>query len=81
MNRKARNLPSFFYICNMEKEIMLHKKNNLTNDWLCWIPGTSHAYYYSTKKNAKEFCDKVNLAFEKGELSFGGDGKLIYDKK
>lgn len=58
------------------KEIMLHKKNPLTGDWLCWIPKTAHAYYYSTKKSAKEFCDKVNKAFERKELYFDEQGNL-----
>ena len=50
------------------KEIMLHEQNPLTGDWLCWIPDTAQAYYYSTKKTAKVFCDKINKAFEVGKL-------------
>ena len=59
------------------KEIMRHKQNPLTNDWLCWIPNTSHAYYYSTEKGAKDFCNKVNNAFHKGELKFDSEEKLV----
>lgn len=59
---------------------MLHKENPLTSNWLCWIPNTSQAYYCPKKKSAKEFCDKVNLAFEKGELFFDDDGKLNHVK-
>jgi len=59
------------------KEVMLHKKNPLTGDWLCWIPSTPQAYYYSTKKKAKVFCDKVNKAFEDGELIFNTKGIIV----
>lgn len=58
------------------KEIMLHKKNPLTGDWLCWIPDTSHAYYYSTKRKAKEFCDKVNAGFEAGVITIDDEGHI-----
>jgi hypothetical protein len=59
------------------KEVMLHKENPLTGDWLCWIPNTPQAYYCSTKKKAKEFCDKVNKAFAAGELKFDEDGRMV----
>ena len=65
---------------------MLHKENPLIGDWLCWIPDTPQAYYLPTKKKAKEFCDKVNKAFEIGELKFD-DGRVVkvnviyYEKK
>jgi hypothetical protein len=59
------------------KEVMLHKENPLTGDWLCWIPDTTQAYYYPTKKKAKEFCDKVNNAFEKGELKFNEECRVV----
>ena len=49
-------------------QIMKHEQNPLTGDWLCWIPKTSQAYYYTTKKSAEKFCNKVNTAFSKGEL-------------
>lgn len=49
-------------------QIMQHKQNPLTGDWLCWIPETPQAYYYATKKSAERFCNKVNTAFSKGEL-------------
>lgn len=58
------------------KEIMIYKQNPLTGDWLCFIPGTPHAYYYATKKSAKDFCGKVNRAFEKGEIYFDEEGKI-----
>jgi len=61
----------------MQKEVMLHEKNPLTGDWLCWIPDTPHAYYCSTKKNAKKFCDTINKSFEFGELKFDEEGKLV----
>lgn len=56
---------------------MLYKENPITSDWLCWIPDTPQAYYCSTKKKAKEFCDKVNKAFDVGELKFGEDGRIV----
>lgn len=59
------------------KEVMLHKENPLTGDWLCWIPDTPQAYYYSSKKKAKEFCDKVNKAIDVGELKFDDNGLLV----
>lgn len=59
------------------KEVMLYKKNPLSGDWLCWIPDTPQAYYYSTKKKAKEFCDKVNKAFDAGALKFDEDGRVV----
>lgn len=58
------------------KKIMQYKQNPLTGDWLCWIPKTAHAYYYNTEKNAKEFADNVNRAFEKGELHIDKDGNV-----
>jgi hypothetical protein len=58
------------------KEVMIYKQNVLTGDWLCFIPETPHAYYYSTKQSAKEFCDKVNEAFEQKKLYFDEEGKL-----
>jgi len=57
-------------------EVMKHKENPLTGDWLCWIPGTAQAYYYSTKRTAKRFCDKINNAFAIGQLEII-EGKLI----
>ena len=59
------------------KEVMLHKKNPLTGDWLCWNPDTPQAYYYPTKKKAIEFCNKVNSAFKKGELKFNEEGRVV----
>ncbi len=59
----------------MEK-IMLYKANPLTNNWLCWIPNTSQAYYYPTKQSAERFCNKVNQAFEKGELRLD-NGRVV----
>ena len=59
------------------KEVMLHKENPLNGNWLCWIPDTSQAYYYSTKKKAKEFCDKVNKAFDDEELKFNEEGRVV----
>ena len=55
---------------------MLHEKNPLTGDWLCWIPDTAIAYYCRTKKQAGKFCDEVNKAFEVGKLKFK-DGRII----
>jgi hypothetical protein len=49
-------------------ETMLFKQNKLTGDWLCYIPGTSQAYYVPTKKHAAKFCANVNNAFNSGEL-------------
>ena len=62
---------------DLQKEVMLHKKNPLSGDWLCWIPGTPQAYYCQTKKEAKEFCDNVNNAFKKGELRFNEEGRVV----
>lgn len=59
------------------KEIMKHEQNPLNNNWLCWIPNTPQAYYCSTKKAAKDFCDQVNEAFAKGELTFNDQGKVV----
>lgn len=47
---------------------MTYKKNTLTGDYLCTIPGTSQAYAVVTEKHAKGFCEKINDMFEKGEL-------------
>jgi hypothetical protein len=58
------------------KEIMLLEQNPLTGDWLCWIPDTAHAYYYSTEQSAKEFCDKVNRGFEAGIITIDNEGHL-----
>lgn len=48
--------------------MMKCEKNPLTGDWLCWIPNTPQAYYYSTEKQAMLFVIAVNRAFERGEL-------------
>ena len=64
----------------MAKEVMLHKQNPLTGDWLCYIPDTSQAYYCPTEKKAKDFCDKINKAFAKGELKII-EGRVIKVKK
>lgn len=53
------------------------KENPLTGDWLCWIPDTTQAYYCKTQSSAKTFCDKINKAFEKGELKIV-NGKVIH---
>jgi len=57
---------------------MKFKQNPLTGDWLCYISGTSQAYYYSNKKDAKKFCDRVNKAYENGEWAIeNGEIKII----
>jgi hypothetical protein len=58
------------------KTIMKYEQNPLTKNWLCWIPDTPQAYYYPTEKRAEEFCNKVNRAFENGELKIQ-NGKVI----
>ena len=58
------------------KDVMICKENPLTGDWLCLIPGTTQAYYTSPEGVAKEFCKRVNVAFEKGELKLV-DGEVI----
>jgi len=73
----------YFEILNRKfdmKEVMLHEKNPLTGDWLCWIPDTPQAYYYPTKKKAKEFCDKVNKAFDNGEIKFDNKWQYLIKK-
>jgi len=58
------------------KEVMVFKQNPLTKDWLCHIPHSSQAYYARSEKEAKVFCDKVNKAFEDGDLYFDGEGTV-----
>lgn len=62
------------------KAIMLYNKNPFTGNWLCWIPDTTQAYYFSkgvNKKEVEEFCDKVNNAFHNAELKIDKDGKVV----
>jgi hypothetical protein len=63
-------------ILNCMDTIMKYDKNPLTGNWLCWIPDTGHAYYYSTEKQAITFCNNVNNAFKTGVLKFEG-GKIV----
>jgi hypothetical protein len=49
----------------MEK--MLCKQNPDTNNWLCFIPDTGIAYYFS-KGEAIKFCSAINKALESGKL-------------
>ena len=51
-----------------KSKTMLYKQNPLTGDWLCYIPNTPQAYYYSSKKKAAMFCDKINAMFDSGKL-------------
>ena len=55
---------------------MNYKQNPSTGDWLCWIPGTSQAYYVKSKKQAKKFCNNVNEAFQSGKLIIE-NGKVV----
>ena len=52
------------------------EQNPDTKNWLCHIHSTPQAYYYERKKDAEKFCNKVNEAFEKGELYFDEDGNV-----
>jgi len=58
------------------KNVMLIEQNPETRDWLCWIPNTPQAYYYGNKKTALKFVNKVNKAFDKGDLYFNEVGKV-----
>lgn len=47
---------------------MQMKQNPLTGDWLCWIEGTSHAYYCDSKAAARRVLAKVNADLKSGKL-------------
>jgi hypothetical protein len=55
---------------------MKYEQNPLTNDWLCWIPNTSQAYYCKSKKEAAKFCEDVNKAIENKVYAII-NGKLV----
>ena len=61
---------------DIKKVRMIYEQNPLTGDWLCWIPSTAQAYYVPKKSKAIKFCNKVNEAFDKGELEINEDGKV-----
>lgn len=65
---------------NNLKMKMIIKKNPLSGDWLCWIPGTALGYYFATKKQAKMFRDKINSAFDDGKITLL-DGRIIKEVK
>jgi len=52
------------------------KKNPLTGDWLCWIEGTSQAYYYKGKRSAEKFVRNVNKGIENGEILIDDKGNV-----
>lgn len=59
------------------KEVkMVYKQNPETKNWLCYIPKTAQAYYVSKKKDAIDFCKKINDAIISGELYFNDKGIL-----
>lgn len=58
------------------KTLMIYKQNPETNDWLCYIPETSQAYYVRTKSQAVKFCTQVNQGFELGLIYFNDRGNL-----
>lgn len=47
-------------------------QNYLNGQWLCWIPETPVAVYYSSKKPAYDLMVKVNEGLS--------DGKLFIDR-
>ena len=58
------------------KDIMIYKENNLGGNFLCYIPQTPQAYYVNTKKQAIEFCNKINSKFKNGSLKLE-NGKIV----
>lgn len=60
--------------------MMQYDLNKDTGYWLCWIQDTPHAFYLSSEKKAKDFCSKINNAFESGLIRLEGNKIVRQDK-
>jgi len=64
MNENTRK-----FIEHGRKYIMIMERNELSNNWACWIPGKPmQMYFVDNKRDATKFVNNVNKGIESGEI-------------